>query len=67
MVNEPVFADQRAERRLTGHGLLQRQAVGLTLLGMGFIVMGFVSGNEYPLTVGSFCVAAGGAWRLCLS
>jgi hypothetical protein len=68
MANGRTFAQLwNYERRLTGHGTLQRRAVGLIVLGVGFIVMGFVNGDECALTVGSLCVTAGGAWRLCLT
>jgi hypothetical protein len=50
-----------------GMGAPQQRAVGLIALGVGVIVMSFADGDEFSLTVGSFCVAAGGTWRLCLT
>jgi hypothetical protein len=68
MANVRTFAQLwNHERRSTGRGTLQRRAVGLIVLGVGVMVMGFVNGDEFALTAGSFSVAAGGAWRLCLS
>ncbi len=50
-----------------GQGRLQRRAVGLIVLGMGFIAMGFVGREEFALTVGALCMAAGGAWLVYLT
>jgi hypothetical protein len=68
MANEPMFAQQRAyERRLAEDGTLRRRAVGLIVIGAGFIVMGVVAGDAFAGTIGLVSVAAGGVWRWCLT
>jgi hypothetical protein len=68
MVNEPMFAARRAyERRLTEHGTLQRRALGLIVIGLAFVAMGSANLDLFDVTVGLIGVAAGGAWRLCLT
>ncbi len=67
MANEKTFAEQRAyERRLTEHRILRSRAVGLIVMGAGFIVMGVVNQDAFSMTVGLMGVTAGGAWRWCL-
>jgi small neutral amino acid transporter SnatA (MarC family) len=68
MANEPMFAARRAyERRVTEHGTLRRRALALIVIGLAFVVMGGANLDLFDLTVGVISVAAGGAWRLCLT
>ena len=64
MANERTFAEQRSyERRLIEYGMLRRRALGLIVIGAGFIVMGVVNSDAFDMTVGLMGVAAGGIWR----
>jgi hypothetical protein len=55
------------ERRLTGHGTLRRRALALIVIGLGFVALAGANLDLFDATVGLISVAAGGAWRLCLS
>ncbi len=68
MANGQSFAQRWAyKRRLTGHGMLRRRALALIVIGLAFVALGGANLDLFDATVGLIGVAAGGAWRLCLS
>jgi hypothetical protein len=63
-----IFTELRTyERRLMVDGTLRRRAVTLIVIGAGFTVMGVVNRDPFAVTVGSIGIAAGAAWRWCLT
>jgi hypothetical protein len=68
MANEPIFAARRAyEHRLAEDGTLRRRALALIVIGLAFVAIGSANLDLFAATVGVISVAAGGAWRWCLT